>query len=269
MSNVRVLRPLRFRAVWISDVHLGFRGSRAEYLLDFLKSVECEHLYLVGDIIDVWNMRRGVYWPQAHNDVLRAVLGKAKHGTRVTYVPGNHDEVFRDHVGLQFGNIAIKRTALHQTVDGRRLLILHGDEFDGIMQYSRFLAFLGDRAYVLLLWSNRWLNALRRSLGLGYWSLSAYLKNKVKNAVNYISNFEQAVVRESAEHAADGLICGHIHHAGIRHIDGTLYCNCGDWVESCTALVEHHDGRLEILRWTEQQDQVVAMEPEPARGVAG
>jgi UDP-2,3-diacylglucosamine pyrophosphatase LpxH len=214
-------------------------------------------------------MRRGVYWPQAHNDVLRAVLGKAKRGTRVIYVPGNHDEVFRDHAGLRFGNIAIHRTAVHETADGRRLLILHGDEFDGVMQYSRLLGFLGDRGYALLLWSNRWLNALRRRLGLGYWSLSACLKNKVKNAVNYISHFEHAVVRESADHAVDGLVCGHIHHAGIRRIDGTLYCNCGDWVESCTALVEHHDGRLEILRWTEEQERAVAMGPEPARAAAG
>ena len=269
MSNVHVLRPLRYRAVWISDVHLGFRGCRAESLLEFLNAVECDHLYLVGDIVDLWNMRRGVYWPQAHNDVLRAVLGKARRGTRVTYVPGNHDEVFRDHAGLQLGNIAISRTAVHETADGRRLLILHGDEFDGIVQYSRFLAFLGERAYALVLWSNRWLNALRRRLGLDYWSLSAYLKYKVKNAVNYISSFEQAVARESAEHEVDGLVCGHIHHAGIRRIDGTLYCNCGDWVESCTALVEHHDGQLEILRWTEEQERLAAVEPAPVRAATG
>ncbi len=270
MSNIHVLRPLQFRTVWISDVHLGLRGSRADVLLDFLHATECERLYLVGDIIDVWNMRRGIYWPQEHNNVLRALLGKAKRGTRVIYVPGNHDEVFRDHAGLRLGNVSIEAQAIHETADGRRLLVMHGDQFDRIVQYSRFLAFLGDRAYALLLWSNRWLNTVRRQLGMRHWSLSAYLKNKVKNAVNYISNFEHAVVRESTHHRVDGLICGHIHHAGIRHIEGTLYCNCGDWVESCTALVEHHGGRLEILHWAEELARAAEQpQSQPARASAG
>ncbi len=213
-------------------------------------------------------MRRGVYWPQEHNDVLRALLGKAKRGTRVIYVPGNHDEVFRDHAGLRFGNVSIEEQAIHETADGRRFLVLHGDQFDSIVQYSRFLAFLGDRAYALMLWSNRWLNAGRKTFGLGHWSLSAYLKNKVKNAVSYISNFEHAVVRESTHYEVDGLICGHIHHAGMRRIEGTIYCNCGDWVESCTALVEHHDGRIEILRWVEEQTRATPR-VQPAKVSAG
>lgn len=247
MSKVSQLPPMKVRTVFISDVHLGFRGCSAELLLDFLHTVECETLYLVGDIVDVWNMKRGLYWPQTHNNVIRTVLGKAKHGTRVVFVPGNHDEVFRDHVGTHFGNVEIVHDVIHETRDGKRLLILHGDEFDGVVTCHPVLAKLGSRAYDWLLESNRYLNGVRRRLGMGYWSLAGFLKRKVKNAVSYISGFEEAVARDARRRNVDGVVCGHIHHAEIRDIDGILYCNCGDWVESNTALVERFDGSIELL----------------------
>lgn len=249
MTSVRPLRPLRVRTVWISDVHLGFRGCSAELLLDFLHSVECETLYLVGDIVDVWNMQRGLFWPQAHNNVVRSLLGKAKHDTRVVFVPGNHDEVFRDFDGMDFGNVSIRHEVEHELKDGRRLLVLHGDDFDSVVKCSPWLAKLGSHAYDLLLYCNRWVNWGRRRFGLGYWSLSGYLKRKVKNAVNYISNFEEAVAREARNRGLDGVVCGHIHHAEMREVDGVQYLNCGDWVESHTALVEWHDGSVELLNW--------------------
>ena len=249
MGEVSEIRPLKVRAVWISDVHLGFRGCSAEILLDFLHNVECEYLYLVGDIIDVWSMKRALYWPQQHNNVIRTLLGKAKYGTRVVYVPGNHDEVFRDHAGTVFGNVEIQAEAVHETRDGRRLLIMHGDEIDTLVQCSRWLAVLGSHAHDSLLSVNHLVNRLRKPLGMNYWSLAGYLKRNVKNAVNYIGSFEEAVTREAARRQADGVVCGHIHHAVIRELEGVLYCNCGDWVESNTALVEHHNGELEFLRW--------------------
>ena len=251
MGQVTWIRPIKVRAVWISDVHLGFRGCNAELLLNFLHNLECETLYLAGDIIDLWSMKKGLFWPQEHNNVLRALLGKAKHGTRIVYVPGNHDEAFRDHAGIAFGNVEIRREAIHETLDGRRLLIMHGDEFDTVVQNARWLAIFGSHAYDSLLWLNHRFNGLRRRLGLNYWSLAGFLKHKVKNAVNYIGSFEDAVGREAAKREADGIICGHIHHAEIRDIDGVFYGNCGDWVESHTALVEHHNGDFELLKWRE------------------
>lgn len=250
MEAVRPLRPLRFRSIFVSDVHLGFKGCQAQMLLDFLRSTRCEYLFLVGDIIDVWNMRHGLYWPQAHNDVIRTLLGKAKHGTKVVYVPGNHDEVFREYAGTVFGNLSIELEHVHETADGRRLLILHGDEFDSVVKCSPWLAHLGAGAYAVLLWLNRYVNAVRKRMGKKYWSLAAFLKHKVKNAVSYIANFEHAVAAAARKRKVDGLVCGHIHRAEMRMIDGVLYCNDGDWVESCTALVEHPDGRLEILDWS-------------------
>ena len=242
-----------YRAVWISDTHLGTPGCNSELLLDFLKSVECETLYLVGDIIDGWQLRKGWYWPPRHNDIVRCVLKMAKHGTRVIYVPGNHDEVFRDYVGLHFGGVEIVPEAVHVTADGRKLLVLHGDEFDGIVLYARWLAFLGDRAYALLLRLNAALNRIRRMMGKPYWSLSALLKKKVKNAVQFISSFEQAVARFALDRGADGVVCGHIHTAEVRQIGEVTYYNDGDWVESCTALVEHADGRMEIIDWAQHK----------------
>jgi len=266
MGRIERLVPLRYRSIWISDVHLGFRGCQADFLLDFLQSTECRQLYLVGDIVDLWAMKKAVFWPQAQNNVVRALLDKARNGTQVIYVPGNHDEAFREHCGIDFGNVLVREEAVHETADGRRFLVIHGDRFDRVVQNGRWLAVLGSRLYDLLLGLNRRWNAVRRGMGLGYWSLAAFLKHKVKNAVNYIGNFEQAVAQEARRHGVDGMICGHIHHAEMRPIDGILYCNCGDWVESCTALVEHHDGRLELLRWTDAaQVSLGGVEPVLAR----
>ncbi len=253
MSQILDMNPLKYRSIWISDIHLGYRGCKAEYLLDFLHATECEHLFLVGDIFDIWSMkRRKLFWPQTHNNVIRTILGKAKRGTKVIYIPGNHDEALRVYAGNVFGNVEIHNSYIHHTQDGKRLLMMHGDEFDSVIRYSRLLAYLGDHAYDFLLYLNRWVNFIRRRFGAPYWSIAAYLKHKVKNAVNVISDFETAVAREARKKGVDGLVCGHIHHAEIRHIDGVLYCNDGDWVESCTAMVEHFDGGLEILHWSDQ-----------------
>lgn len=252
--SINRLHPLSFRTVFISDVHLGFRGCAAEYLLDFLNSIECDQLYLVGDIFDIWEMsKKGIYWPKAHNDVVKRVFDMAANGTRVIYIPGNHDEVLREYAGSTFNNVEIKLKAVHETADGRRFLVLHGDEFDTVVQASRFLAKMGSRMYDWLLQANYYVNAIRRFFGAPYWSLAAHVKHKVKNAVNYIGKFEEAVAYEARRQNMDGLICGHIHHAEIADMDGVLYCNDGDWVESCTSLIEHTDGRLEILHWTEEQ----------------
>lgn len=252
MNHILQIRPLRYRSIWLSDIHLGYRGCKAEYLIDFLNSVQCENLFLVGDIFDLWYMRRkGLYWPQSHNNVIRKILGKAKHGVKVVYIPGNHDEDFRELDGMEFGNIAIHSRYIHETVDGKRLLMLHGDEFDHAIRCSKLVSYLGNRVYDVLLYTNRWLNAFRRKLGFPYWSISVYLKNRVKNAVNVIRNFEQAVAHEAKRAGVDGLVCGHIHHAEIRQIGDVLYCNDGDWVENCTAMVENFDGSLEILHWSD------------------
>nr|WP_183983401.1 UDP-2,3-diacylglucosamine diphosphatase [Sphingomonas jinjuensis] len=242
----------RYRTIFISDLHLGTAGSNATMLLDFLKRNECETLYLVGDIVDGWQLRKGWYWPQAHNDVVRAILKMAKHGTRVIYVPGNHDEHFRDYVGLEFGGIELLDDDIHTTADGRRLLVIHGDQFDNVVLYHKWLAFLGDGAYTLLLKSNRWVNRVRRMFGLPYWSLAAHMKKRVKNAVSFISRFEEVVAHAAAERGVEGVVCGHIHSAEIRAFGDVTYYNDGDWVESCTALVEAADGSLSIIDWAEQ-----------------
>jgi UDP-2,3-diacylglucosamine pyrophosphatase LpxH len=238
-----------YRAIFISDVHLGTRGCKAEFLLDFLRETDSQYLYLVGDIIDGWRLRRSWYWHQSHNDVVQKLLRKARKGTQVIYVPGNHDDVARDYVGMHFGGVWVCADAVHETAAGRRLLVVHGDAYDGVVSYARWLAILGDHAYTIALAANHWFNRARLALGLDYWSLSVFLKNRVKNAVSFISDFERAVADEAKRHGADGVVCGHIHKAEMRMIDGILYCNDGDWVESCTALVEHWDGRLEILDW--------------------
>ena len=240
---------LRVRTAWISDIHLGTPGCQAVPLLDFLRALECETLYLVGDIIDGWQLRRSWYWPQAHNDVVQKLLRKARKGTRVVFVPGNHDEFARKYVEHNFGGVDVVDEAIHTTADGRALWITHGDLFDGVIQYARWLAYLGDTAYECLLKLNRHLNSLRARMGLPYWSLSKYLKLKVKRAVSYIGDFEVAVAREARRRGLQGVVCGHIHHAEMRDIDGVLYANDGDWVESLTALVEHPDGRLEVVDW--------------------
>ena len=239
------------RTVWISDLHLGTPGCQAGPLLDFLRQYECRTLYLVGDIIDGWQLRRSWYWPQAHNDVVQKILRKARKGTRVVFVPGNHDEFARRYVEHNFGGVDVHEDCVHTTVDGRRLWVTHGDLFDGVIQCARWLAVAGDIAYETTLRFNRHLNRLRARLGMPYWSLSRYLKLKVKRAVSYVCAFEEAVAREVRRRGLDGVVCGHIHQAEIRDIGGVLYCNDGDWVESLTALVEHHDGRLEIVDWSD------------------
>ncbi len=242
---------LRFRTIWISDVHLGTRGCNARLLLDFLDHTDSDTLYLVGDIIDGWRLKKRFYWPAAHNDIVRRILKRAKRGTRIVYIPGNHDEMFRQFSGMSFGGVEIRRKAIHDTADGRRLLVIHGDEFDAIMLAHRWLAFAGDAAYGLLLRLNVVVNAVRQRFGLAYWSLSKHAKHKVKNAVEFISRYEEVVARAAGSRGIDGVVCGHIHNAEIRDIGGTAYYNDGDWVEGCTALVEHFDGRMEILHWAE------------------
>lgn len=237
----------RYRTIWVSDVHLGSKGCQAESLLKFLRNVECDTLYLVGDIIDIWSLQRSVYWPQSHNDVLRTLLGKAKHDTRVVYVPGNHDELIRGYSGSQFGNLEINREAIHTTQDGKRLLVIHGDEFDSVVQCSRLLSMMGSVAYEWLLLLNRVVNSARKVFGRPYWSLAGYLKHKVKNAVQFISHYEDALVKTAVHRRVDGVVCGHIHRAALEQMQGMIYANTGDWVESCSALVEHEDGRLELL----------------------
>ncbi len=242
---------LRYRAIFISDLHLGTPGCQAQALLEFLRCTESDFLYLVGDIVDGWQLKRRWYWHQSHNDVIQKLLRKARKGTAVIYIPGNHDEAARHYVDLAFGDVEIRHESVHETADGRRLLVTHGDLFDGVVQCARWLAVLGDVLYTLALRLNRHFNAFRARLGLPYWSLSQFLKHKVKNAVSYICAFEEALAHEARTRGFTGVVCGHIHHAEMREIDGTLYCNDGDWVESLTALVEHDDGRLEILRWLE------------------
>lgn len=239
----------RYRAIFISDLHLGTPGCQAQELLAFLKAHPSDYLYLVGDIVDGWQLRRRWYWPQAHNDVVQKLLRRARKGCRIIYVPGNHDEFARGFIGHQFGGIEVVEDAVHVTADERRLWVTHGDYFDGVIQCAKWLAYVGDNLYEFTLKLNRYLNHLRAKFGLPYWSLSAYLKLKVKKAVNFISDFEVAVANEARRLGHQGVVCGHIHHAEMREIDGILYCNDGDWVESRTALVEHHDGRLEVLHW--------------------
>lgn len=258
----------RFRTVWISDVHLGTRACKAEYLLDFLEHTECEQLYLVGDMIDFWNLKSGWYWPASHNRVLQKIMEKAARGTEVIYVPGNHDELFRDYAGSVFGGVRVASEAVHRNADGRRFLVIHGDEFDTIVKHSKWLAMLGSGIYDFLLYANRWVNLIRRQFGFRYWSLAAYLKLKVKNAVNYIGNFEQVLAHEARRHRVHGVICGHIHKAAIETVGGVLYCNDGDWVESCTALVEHPDGALAVLHWADEVSWLIEERAALAREAA-
>jgi UDP-2,3-diacylglucosamine pyrophosphatase LpxH len=240
----------RFRTLFISDVHLGTRGCQAERLLEFLRLHDAETIYLVGDIVDGWQLKSGWHWPQAHNDVVQKLLRKIRKGSRLVYVPGNHDEFLRDYYGTHFGGIEVVADAIHVAADGRRYVVTHGDQFDLIVQNARWLAHLGDHAYTLALAANTTLNWIRRRLGLPYWSISRWAKARVKNAVNYIGDFEKTLSLEANRHQTDGVICGHIHHAVIRDISDVRYVNCGDWVESCSAAVEHFNGQFEIVTWT-------------------
>jgi UDP-2,3-diacylglucosamine pyrophosphatase LpxH len=239
-----------FRALFISDVHLGTRGCQAERLLDFLRYHEADVIYLVGDIVDGWQLRSSWYWPQPHNDVVQKLLRKARKGARLIYVPGNHDEFLRGYYGTHFGGIEVVESTIHESADGRRYLVIHGDCFDLVVTQARWLALLGDKAYEFAIIVNRVFNAVRRRLGFPYWSLSQWAKLKVKNAVSYIGEFEKTLVSEAQRDHVDGVICGHIHKAAIHDDFGIRYINCGDWVESCTAVAEHHDGLFEIITWT-------------------
>jgi UDP-2,3-diacylglucosamine pyrophosphatase LpxH len=250
--------PERLRTVFISDLHLGTPGCQAKALLAFLKAHPSDRLYLIGDIIDGWQLRRRWYWPQSHNDVVQKILRRARKGCKVVFVPGNHDEFARHFVDHQFGGVHVVQEAIHTTADGRKLWIIHGDHFDGVIQYAKWLAYMGDNLYEFTLRVNTHLNSLRARLGLPYWSLSQYLKHRVKSALNYVLQFEGAVAAEARKRGLDGVVCGHIHRAEMRTIDGTLYCNDGDWVESMTALVEHGDGRLEIVHWRPEKASAVA-----------
>ena len=249
---------LKFRTIWISDIHLGTRGCQAERLLDFLRHTQSEYLYLVGDIFDGWQLKKRWYWPQTHNDVVQKIMRRARHGTRVFFIPGNHDEIGRQFCGLNFGGIGINDSMVHETKKGQRILILHGDQFDAVMSCAKWLAYLGDSAYTLALGLNVALNYVRRKFGAPYWSLSAYLKQKVKNAVSHISDFEGFIVGEAKRHTVDAVVCGHIHHAEMRQVGPVLYCNDGDWVESCTALVEDLEGNLSLIHWPQERDRLLA-----------
>jgi UDP-2,3-diacylglucosamine pyrophosphatase LpxH len=242
---------MEYRTVWMSDLHLGTRGSNTAGVLEFLKQNECETLYLVGDVIDIWRLRKERFWPQSHSDVIQKILRKARKGTHIVVIPGNHDEFCLNFLGV-YGNIVVKERAFHTTADGERLLVMHGHEFDSVTMHAKWMAHLGDVGYTLLLKLNRPLNLVRRVFGLGYWSLSAYVKQNVKKVVRSISRFEEAVAHYAELHRVGGIICGHIHTPAVRQIRGVNYYNTGDWVESSTALVEHLDGRLELLYWGEQ-----------------
>lgn len=260
LPEPRGFRPKRrLRTVWISDVHLGTRGCNAAMLLDFLAAIECETLYLVGDIVDGWRLSKGWYWPDAHNEVIRRILKMAHRGTRVILIAGNHDEMLRPYAGMSFGGVELALEAIHKTADGRRLLVTHGDGFDGVVLYARWLAFLGDKAYSLLLRANVLFNLARRQFKLPYWSLSAYLKKKVKNAVQFVCDFEEAVAHAARDMGVDGVVCGHIHCAEIRQIGDVTYYNDGDWVESCTALAEEFDGSMAIIDWADETRRAAAV----------
>lgn len=240
--------PKKVRTAWISDMHLGTRTSNTGPLLQFLRDYDFDILYIVGDLIDVWSMRRGRYWPQEHNDVIQKILRKARKGTRVIYIPGNHDELVSDFCGT-YGNIEIRESSIHVTASGERILIIHGHELDTVVQNVKWLAYLGDVGYQFLLSLNPLINFVRRRFGLGYWSLSAYAKKRVKDAVSFISKFEAAIAHYAERHRVDAVLCGHIHNASIRKFSDITYYNCGDWVESCTALIEQPDGVLELVTY--------------------
>ncbi|KUO62087.1 MAG: UDP-2,3-diacylglucosamine hydrolase [Alphaproteobacteria bacterium BRH_c36] len=239
----------KYRSLFISDVHLGTSACNAELLLDFLREHDADTIYLVGDIVDFWRIRRGSVWPQSHNDVLQKILRKVRKGARVIFIPGNHDDGLRQYAGQRFGGIEIELQTVHETADGKRYIVMHGDEFDVVVRYAKWLAFVGDRSYQLALWTNAPVNFIRRRFGLGYWSLSAYLKLRVKSAVNFIGEFERKLSTEARLRDADGVICGHIHHAASNQIEEIHYLNCGDWVESCTAIGETEDGEFQLIKW--------------------
>lgn len=263
---MKLASPRRhYRTVFLSDVHLGTRACKAELLADFLRHVRFEELYLVGDIVDGWRLKKNWYWDEHHDVVVRKVLKRARKGARVVFVPGNHDEAFRPYVGHALAGIELRREAVHETADGRRLLVVHGDEHDVICQHARWLAHLGDFGYELSVTANRWINGVLAAIGRPYWSLPGFLKRTVKKALEHVDSFEQSLAAEARRRGLDGVVCGHVHTPKIREVDGVLYCNDGDWVDTCTALVEHEDGRLEIVDWLAEVERRRRLASEPAR----
>jgi UDP-2,3-diacylglucosamine pyrophosphatase LpxH len=266
---------LNVRSLFLSDIHLGTRACQAERLLEFLRAYSAEQLFLVGDIIDFWSMSRGVHWSPTQNTIVQKVLRRARHGEKVVFIPGNHDEALREYAGVAFGDIVVANEYIHETADGRRFLLVHGDEFDQVTRYHRWVAILGDMAYNGLVRANIWLSWIRRHLGLaGYWSLAGYAKRKVKSALQFIFDFEHAVIHHARSRDLDGVVCGHIHWAALKEVDGLTYVNCGDWVDSCTAIIEHFDGRLELIDWgttrarAPVQPEYLEADPMPERKAA-
>lgn len=239
------------RSIFLSDIHLGTKACQANRLLEFLKAYPAENIFLLGDIVDLWAMKRGaIHWTPAQNTVVQKLLRRARHGDRIFFIPGNHDEAIREYAGAAFGDVTVINEMVHTAADGRRYLLLHGDEFDQVTRHHRWVAILGDKAYDMLVTLNAYLSWLRRTFRFsGYWSLAGYAKRKIKTAVNFIFSFEDSVIRHVRERKLDGAICGHIHWAAIKDYDGLAYLNCGDWVDSCTAIVEHFDGRMELVTW--------------------
>lgn len=256
IDSAETIKPRRFRALFISDVHLGTRGAQVEALLEFLKHHDADTIYLVGDIVDGWRLNKAWYWPQSHNDLAQKLLRKGRKGARIVYIPGNHDEFLRDFYGTQFGGIELRESAIHEAADGKRYLVTHGDFFDVVVQNARWLAYLGDWAYAAALAVSMRINAVRRRFGFTYWSFSSWAKVNVKRAVNFIGKFEDTLSGEAARHGVDGVICGHIHCAADHELNGVRYINTGDWVESCTAAVEHFDGRIEIIDWSQASQEL-------------
>ncbi|WP_462171572.1 UDP-2,3-diacylglucosamine diphosphatase [Pseudoalteromonas xiamenensis] len=240
-----------YPTIWLSDIHLGYKDCKAEFLLDFLNSTQCDTLYLVGDIVDLWSLKRQFYWHKSHYAVLEAIQQKVLQGTRVVYIPGNHDETFRKYVGQFLMGVEVMRSCVHTTQQGKRYLLVHGDDFDSVTRYNRLVSWLGDQGYDFLLFLNRWSNRLRRPFGGRYWSLASWIKNRVHKAKSAIEAFEHAAAREAKRQGMDGIVCGHIHQPNMRMIDGVMYCNDGDWIENCTALVEHTGGQLALLHWSD------------------
>lgn len=260
-KKTKLMDTNSYRTIWISDLHLGSTQCQADVLLDFLKHNDSEKLYLVGDIIDFWALSKKMYWPRDHNTVIQKILRKARHGTQIIYVPGNHDENVRDYNNYIFGDIIVRNTDIHACVSGKQFLVVHGDEYDTIAQYHKWIAKLGSAGYDFLLWTNRIIKVVRRWLGIqSHFSLAAFIKFKVKNIVQFISEYETSIVNTLRDKGLDGVICGHIHHAEIKEMEGFLYINTGDFVESCTAIVEHFNGRLELVRWVKTEETVLADE---------
>lgn len=253
MNNTTCSSKTHYPAVWISDVHLGYKDCQAQYLLDFLNAIECDVLYLVGDIVDLWSMKRQFFWHPSHYDVLALIQQKVKDGTRVIYIPGNHDETFRQYADESLFGIEVHQQYIHTTKANKRFLLLHGDDFDSATRYNKLISIAGDAGYDLLLFLNRWTNRIRRLFGGHYWSLASWIKARVHKAREAIDAFEKAAIHEAKKQGVDGIICGHIHHPAVKVVDGILYCNDGDWIENCTALVENDCGRIELLHWSETQ----------------